>query len=142
MFKISLSFLCNFKPSILVKKKNLKKRIFCKNFIIFLMFLSLNKELNSSIFIKPYRKKKYFSILKAPHRFKKSKHLLCFTRYEVLLSLKFIDFQNTINDFVKIPALFRSLNKIFSKIDSSICTQKTKSFLFKGRFINQFTYSN
>jgi len=106
------------------------------------MFLSFNKEFNSSIFIKPYKKKKYFAILKAPHRFKKSRHLLCFTRYEVLLSLKFIDFQNTINDFLKIPTLFRSLNKIFSKIDSSICTQKTKSFLFKGKFVKQFTYAN
>jgi len=132
--------LCNFKPNFVLKKKVLKKKIFCKNFIIFLMFLSFNKEFNSSIFIKPLKKKKYFAILKAPHRFKKSRHLLCFIRYEVLLSINFNNLPNIFNDFRQVPIFFESLNKIFSKIDSSICTQKTKVFFLKGVFTNQFKY--
>jgi len=120
--KINITFLCNFKPNWTFKKK-FKKKIFCKNFIVFLLFLNFFQQTNASVFIKPL-KKKTLSILKAPHRFKLFRHLVFFSRYEVVFSLKYKKqcFEgSTLGQFICFIAGIRSL---FRKIDSSICYQK------------------
>ena len=123
MHKIRIHFICNFKPNIKTNKKKIKKKIFCKNFILFLMFLNYSKKMNSSVFIKPLKKER-FICLKAPHRFKLSKHTFVFLRYNIIFSLNFKDrdtfhFQN----FNILVIFLKSLKKIFFRIDSSICTQ-------------------
>ena len=118
-----------------------KKKIFCKNFLIFLMFMSHSNLFESNVFVKPLRKIKNFSILKAPHRFKTSQHILCFSRYEVVTSIKV--YENKSYNMLElthgqVPNFIKLINKIFIKIDSSICSQKTRTFFFKKPFFNYF----
>ena len=119
---VCLNFICNFKPNWDLKKKNIKKKIFCKNFIVFMMFLKFYKNVNNTIFIKP-KKRKNFSIPKAPHRYKLSKHLLYFQRYEILITIKI---NNSLYDYNldKLIYLFKNLFFFFRKIDSTLCYQK------------------
>lgn len=129
--KVNLVFLCNFKPGFIKQQKtNLKKKIFCKNFIIFLMFLNFFKTLRSTLFIKPL-KKKTLAVLKAPHRFKSSRHLLTFSRYYITASLK-ISKSTYSFKYEEILSFFNTLFCTFKKIDSSICFQKfiKLSFIF------------
>ena len=87
MIKIKLNYISNFNPNI-SNNKILKKKIFCKNFIIFLLFLNFFKNNKISIFFKPTFKKS-FDILKAPYRFKMSKNQLYFSRFNILVCFSF-----------------------------------------------------
>lgn len=150
MFKVSIHFLCNFKPNIKISKKSLKKKIFCKNFILFLMFINFSKVLNTSIFIKPLKKKRLI-FLKAPHRNKTSMHTFCFSPYSIILSVnptkkdKFFKKgyeHNYFKNFGQIITFINSLKKIFIKIDSSICSQKTISLELNSFFNKEFFFIN
>lgn len=95
----------------------------------------------SNVFVKPLRKIKNFSILKAPHRFKTSQHILCFSRYEVVASIKVYKnktYSSLELSYYQIPNFIKVINKIFIKIDSSICSQKTRTFFFKKPFCDYF----
>ena len=142
MIKISLFFLCNFKPFFVNKKfKNIKKKIFCKNFIIFLTFISLDNKLKANVFVKPLKKTKAFNILKAPHRFKKSQHSFVFSRYEIVHSFNLITDKNMFTDIKKTLFFLKTINLIFLNIDTSICTQNSRTFNITGYFLNEFTFS-
>lgn len=143
LLRVSLSFLCNFKPKFNDKKSKIfKKKIFCKNFIVFLMFLNYSSLFNSNVFVKPLKKIKSFSLLKAPHRFKTSQHILCFSRYEVVASIQQEKCSELIYlNLLNIPQLISHLKSIFLKIDSSICTQKARVFSVKKPFTNYFLLS-
>ena len=86
------------------------------------MFLKFFKKLNSSVFIKPI-KKKQLAVLKAPHRFKTSRHLVYFARYEILLS---INCGEGIKYFTQAQlfTFLKEISALLRKIDSSICYQK------------------
>ena len=143
MIKISLFFLCNFKPFFVNQKfKNIKKKIFCKNFIIFLTFISLNNKLKSNVFVKPIKKNKAFNILKAPHRFKKSQHSFVFSRYEIVHSFSLSTDNNIFIDIKKTLLFLKTLNLIFSNIDTSICTQKTRTLSLIGNFSNECMFTH
>jgi hypothetical protein len=87
--------------------------------------------------------KKRFILLKAPHRFKLSKHTLVFIRYNIIFSLNFkekkIFFFNNYNFLL---FFIKSLKKIFYKIDSSICTQNCTFFSIKCNLIDDFKIKN
>lgn len=134
--------MCNFKPFFINQKiKNIKKKIFCKNFIIFLTYISLNNALKSNVFVKPIKKNKAFNILKAPHRFKKSQHSLLFSRYEIVHSFNLPTENGVLIDIKKVLFFFKALNVIFLNIDTSICTQKTRILNITGNFPNEFTFT-
>lgn len=117
--------MCNFKPNRSLSTGTLDKKIFCKNFIIFLMFLKFFKSINTSIFIKK-KTKKTFMVLKAPHKDKLSKHLLKFQRYELLVSLRLPQSQeNYYLSFFRSKKLLSNILYTFRRIDSSIATLKT-----------------
>ena len=142
MHKVRVYFICNFKPNIRSNKKKMKKKIFCKNFILFLMFLNYSKKMNSSVFVKPLKKER-FILLKAPHRFKLSKHTFVFSRYNIIFSLNFNEkkiffFKN----YTILLFFLKSLKKIFYKIDSSICTQNCTFFSIKCSLKNEFKIKN
>jgi len=111
------------------------------------MFINFNKIIFSSVFVKPKRKKRIV-IPKAPHRFKLSKHTLCFSSYEILLVLNF----NSINvldvGFFKLSflenliILIKTITLILKKVDSSICTQKYISIFSNNFFLDEFFYKN
>ena len=142
MNKIRIYFVCNFKPNIKTNEKKMKKKIFCKNFILFLMFLNYSKIMNSSVFIKPLKKER-FILLKAPHRFKLSKHTLVFIRYNIIFSLNFKEKKIfSFNKYSFLLFFIKSLKKIFFKIDSSICTQTCTFFSIKCNLIDDFKIIN
>jgi hypothetical protein len=86
------------------------------------MFLKFFKKFNSSVFIKPI-KKKQLAVLKAPHRDKTSRHLVYFARYEILLS---INCDEGIKYFTQAQlfTFLKEISALLRKIDSSICYQK------------------
>lgn len=138
MHKVRIHFICNFKPNIRANKKKIKKKIFCKNFILFLMFLNYSKKMDSSVFIKPLKKER-FIVLKAPHRFKLSKHTFFFLRYNIIFILNFKErgvfiFKN----YSTLIFFLKSLKKIFNRIDSSICTQNCTFISIKCRLVSDF----
>ena len=87
MIKLKLNFISNYNPNNpnnVDNKLILSKKILCKNFIIFILFLNFFKFSQLSVFIKPSIKKK-FMILNAPYRYKLSKSQFYFSRFNILL---------------------------------------------------------
>jgi len=91
----------NFKINTLVKFNlinNLKikytNKIICRNFFLFLFLLNFFKKNKNCFFIKPF-KKKTLTILRAPYRYKLSKHQLIINRYLIFLK-NVIFFENKI----------------------------------------------
>ncbi len=138
MNNIAITFLCNFRPNWTFKKR-FNKKIFAKNFIVFLLFLKFFKKHKSSVFIKPF-KKKVLAVLKAPHGFKTSRHLINFSRYEISLLLKF---NKTIykENLLNCTSFFNNLFKIVRRIDSSLCSQKSIKISFNFNF-KDLTFSS
>ena len=86
------------------------------------------------MFIKPF-KKKVLAVLKAPHGFKTSRHLINFSRYEISLFLKFnIKIYN--ENITGCIFFFKNLFKIVRRIDSSLCNQKSIKISFNFNFKN------
>ena len=85
---------------------------------------------------------------KAPHRFKLSKHTLCFSPYEILLVLNFNSVSSVGNKFLELSflenfvTLIKTIITILKKIDSSICTQKYISIFSNNLFLDEFFYKN
>jgi len=133
--RVNLVFLCNFKPKRTLLKNTFKKRIFCKNFIIFIMFLKFFKILNSTVFIKPL-KKKSLAVLKAPHRFKTSRHLIVFSRYSIVSTFNISSMRYYLR-LSHIIIFFKNILLTLRKIDSSLCYQKVirASFIFSYKKI-------
>jgi len=98
------------------------------------MFLNFFKTLHNAVFVKPL-KKKTLAVLKAPHRFKSSRHLLTFSRYYITTSLK-ISKSTYYFKYEEILYFFDYLFDTFKKIDSSICFQKFIKLSFKFSFLS------
>ena len=99
------------------------------------MFLKCFKILNSTVFIKPF-KKKALAVLKAPHRFKTSRHLIVLSRYSVISTLN-VSTKRYQLPLKSIIYFFKRLLITLRKIDSSLCYQKVikTSFLFSYKKI-------
>jgi hypothetical protein len=89
----SISYITNFKPSIINEFNNLKlfkfknkNRIICRNFFLFLLLLKYLKKknhFNNTLFIKPFKKKLY-TILRAPYRHKLTRHQFSIDRFKIV----------------------------------------------------------
>ena len=116
------------------------KKILCKNFIIFILFLNFFKFSQLSIFIKPNFKKK-FMILNAPYRYKLSKSEFYFSRYNILLILK-IKLNINIKSTKMIIIFLKNLFLFFQKFDINLCHQDFFKIFFKLTFKDNFLLSN
>jgi hypothetical protein len=121
--------------------KNLtSKKILCKNFIIFILFLNFFKFSQLSVFIKPNFKKK-FMILNAPYRYKLSKSTFYFSRYNILLVIK-INYNLNVNSINSLLILYKNLFLFFQKFNINLCHQDYLKIFFKTTFKNNFLISN
>ena len=126
--------------SINFNKNILNKKIFCKNFILFILFLNFFKFSNTSVFVKPTFKKK-FTILNAPYRYKLSKSDFYFSRYNILL---IINIQTNIN-YCTINLLILIFKKLFlflKKFDVNLCHQNYFKIFFSSHLNSNFLIEN
>lgn len=141
MIKFKLNFVSNYNPYNTNNNKTiLSKKILCKNFIIFILFLNFFKFSNLSVFIKPNFKKK-FMILNAPYRYKLSKSEFYFSRYNILLIIK-INLNLNINSSNMIIIFLKNLFLFFQKFDINLCHQDFFKIFFKITFKNNFLLLN
>lgn len=142
MIKFKLNFVSNYNPynPNNNSKTILSKKILCKNFIIFILFLNFFKFSNLSVFIKPNFKKK-FMILNAPYRYKLSKSEFYFSRYNILLIIK-INLNLNINSSNMIIIFLKNLFLFFQKFDINLCHQDFFKIFFKITFKNNFLLLN
>lgn len=147
-FKISLSYTTNFKPSDFLYFNDFKmfkhnnEKIVSRNFFLFLILLKYSNKnsiynFKSSIFVKP-NFKKFITLLRAPYRYKLSRHQFMFSRYYVLFSIK-VDFENlyfnSLNDLI----VFIKLSKNFYFwFESNIVSQHQSKLFIKFFFNNLF----
>lgn len=120
-FKISISYTTNFKPSDFLQFNDFKlfkhnsEKIVSRNFFLFLILLKYSNNsiysFKSSIFVKP-NFKKFITLLRAPYRYKLSRHQFTFSRYYVLFSIK-VDFENLYFSNIRDVIFFIKLSKNF-----------------------------
>ena len=94
-FNISISYITNFKPAdflffndVKIFKKN-KTKIISRNFFLFLLLLKYSNNsqaINISIFVKPSYNK-FITLLRAPYRYKLSRHQFLVSRYSILMNI-------------------------------------------------------
>ena len=143
MIKLKLNFISNYNPNNpnnVDNKLILSKKILCKNFIIFILFLNFFKFSQLSVFIKPSIKKK-FMILNAPYRSKLSKSQFYFSRFNILLVINLkLDIAITAANMMII--FLKNLFLLFQKFDINLCHQDYFKIFFKLTFRNNFLISN
>lgn len=147
-FKISLSYNTNFKPSDFLyfndfkMFKNNNEKIISRNFFLFLILLKYTNKntpyvFNSSIFVKP-NYKKFITLLRAPYRYKLSRHQFMFSRYYVIFSIS-IDFENLYFSNIKDIVFFIKLSKNFYFwFESNVVSQHQSKIFFNFFFNNLF----
>lgn len=143
MIKLKINFISNYNPynsSDINKKDVLTKKILCKNFIVFILFLNFLQSSKLSIFIKPKYKRR-LTILNAPYRYKLSKSQFFFSRFNILLNFNFkILFE--INSQNSIILLYKNLFFFFRKFNINLCHQDYLKIFFKFNFKKNFTITN
>lgn len=95
-FFVSLNYITNYNPLFFknYKKFNFlnKNKIFCRNFFLFLFLLKYINNVynfnNIKLFIKPF-KKKLNTILRAPYRYKLTRHQISLFRYNINIKIYF-----------------------------------------------------
>ena len=144
MIKFKLNFISNYNPYNTNNTNNnkivLSKKILCKNFIIFILFLNFFKFSNLSVFIKPNLKKK-FMILNAPYRYKLSKSEFYFSRFNILLIIK-IKININVQSTNMIIIFLKNLFIFLKKFDINLCHQDFFKLFVKLTFRNNFLISN
>lgn len=154
--KISLSYTTNFKPSdflnfnslILFKPSVVKKnnKIISRNFFLFFLLLKyINiknlSNINTSVFVKPFFKK-LFVVLRAPYRYKLSRHQFVLSRYFIVCTINLKSktaVLNNYNNFVE----FINFSKKFSVwFESNLVYQHRFKFVFKCTSKNNFLLDN
>ena len=141
MIKLKLNFVSNYNPHNPGHDKNIvSKKILCKNFIIFILFLNFFKFSRLSTFIKPNFRKK-FMILNAPYRYKLSKSEFYFSRFNILLVIK-INFTVHVHSMKSIFEFYKNLFLFLSRFDINLCHQDYLKIFFKTTFKNNFEINN
>lgn len=148
MIKLKFNFISNYNPYNssnpnlidFYKKNILSKKILCKNFIVFILFLNFFKFSKLSIFVKPKYKTK-FTILNAPYRYKLSKSQFFFSRFNILLNF---DIKNNIkiNSVNNLILLFKNLFFFFKKFNINLCHLDYLKIFFKFNLKQNFLLSN
>nr|YP_010632226.1 ymf59 [Cryptocaryon irritans]WBP62342.1 ymf59 [Cryptocaryon irritans] len=134
--KIVLNYVTNFKPKNLIDVKNKdfnKQIIFCKRFLVFILFFNVLLKSSKNmfnlvkIFIKPRYSNNIWNVLKAPYKNKLSRHQLTLSRYYIICSFLFkplffdtLSFSNP-KQLLKLTTFFF---KFFSLFETNICHQK------------------
>jgi hypothetical protein len=130
--KLSFHYVTNFQPNsnietiTKVNNKGVVKnnKIFCKNFIIFIILIRrLFKKKTPTVFIKPTYKNTY-NILRAPYKNKISKHQICLSRFFIVVSFK-LKFSNKLNlsNLASVFFLVKFLKKFYSFFETNISYQ-------------------
>ena len=111
-------------------KKNLKKKIFIKNTLIFLMFVKIFFKNCSVSFFFTKNRSIYTNILKAPSRHKKFFHQVVYEFFTTKVNFFFKSF------FLKYVLLsiptFNIINNVFYKIGSNTLTRVKFTAIFKS----------
>lgn len=148
--KISISYTTNFKPSDFLYYNNFKlfkkpnnSKIISRNFFLFLILLkhvnnnSYFKQANTSILVKP-NYKKFITLLRAPYRYKLSRHQFMVSRYYVLLSISIntnnLDFLSTNNLIIFI----NFIKKFYIWFESNVVSQHQVKIIFNFNIKNLF----
>lgn len=157
---VKTNLITNFKPNTLIFFKQLEffkneenlnnkykntNRIYCKNFLLFILLLKYNNNFiyeNSSIHIKKF-KKKVFTILKSPYRHKLARHQISINRYEICSSICIplnsqIVFFNW-DKFFKFFNYIKTFNNIF---ESNIIYINSIKIKFYFKYKNNFCFKN
>jgi hypothetical protein len=143
--KITISFVCNFKPLIgditdlelnIFKPIKNNKQVVCRNFFLFFLFLKnvSGKNNNISIYIKP-RKQGFSTILRAPYRYKLGRYQVGYSRYYTLISLNLKVSTKLKKNFYEITDFLKISKLYYSSLDSNLLNQ----FKIKMEFYNVFT---
>lgn len=137
-----MHFTSNFAPNINKAKINNKKKIFLKNFFIFVLLLKNSNNIkNVSIFIKP-KQRRSLVMLRAPYRYKLARLHLTVNRYNIAVHLKIkISESFNFNSILQNHNNFTNLGKSFESI---FIHQKKYTFSFKivdktNYLLNSFT---
>ena len=133
--KIKLHYISNFNFNN-TKNNNVNKKIFCKNFIVFLMFLNFINNTNLSILFKPKFRKR-FDILKAPYRFKMSKNQLYFSRFGITVSFYFYSSIKVI-DHKNLIYFYKTMIKFFKNFEVNLCLQNSIKIFLSFKYTNNF----
>lgn len=145
--RISLQYVTNFQPNSNIEKiakvtnKGVFKnnKIFCKNFIIFIILIKqLFGKKTPTIFIKPSYKNTY-NILRAPYKNKISKHQICLSRFFIVVSFK-VRFNMFINidNLNYLFGVINFLKNFYSFFETNIIYQHKSILIFFFSFRDFF----
>ena len=133
---INLKYLLNFRPKLdsltnLIVENN---KIYCKNLLIFLIFLEFFLKKNKyflNVTLSTLQKKyKLNSFLRAPNKHKKAQISLCANRYYLFLKFNFL-FLLPNGAVHRLPIFFYNLLESMNFFESTLVLMKTKKITFK-----------
>ena len=133
--EINLKYLLNFKPKLsnLTNLSNINNKIYCKNLLVFLIFLEFFLKKNKyflNINLRVYKKKrKLNSFLRAHNKHKKAQISLCVERYYLLLKFNFSFFLLS-NMVYNLPIFIFNLLDSINFFESTLVLMKTKKIIF------------
>lgn len=143
--KMSISYITNFQPLLLNNFSNInlftnrnKTKLISKNFILFLLLLKSHKKgLDIKFFIKP-KYKKFITLLRAPYRYKLSRHQFLIKRYYITMSLKIKSKKINLTHYKDVLFLIQFFKKFYVWFESNIVFQHQVKLFFKFNFKNNF----
>jgi hypothetical protein len=100
------------------------------------MFLNFVNNNNVTVLFKPKFKKK-FDILKAPYRFKMSKHQLFFSRFNILITFFFKSNLNITNN-KNLIFFYKSVAKFFNNFEVNLCLQHSLKIFLNFKYSSNF----
>jgi len=144
---LSLHYVTNFQPNCTPSflknsqteiKRNLNSKVFCKNFLIFLIIIrNVLGGNNPKFFIKP-NYSNTINILRAPYKNKISKHQVCLSRYFIVVKFKLsCDNFFCFNNLNSLVFFINQLKEFYSFFETNICFQH-RSVLFFNFFYQDF----
>lgn len=146
LLRISLHYVTNFQPNSNIEtlskvtNKGVFKnnKIFCKNFIIFIILIKqLFKKTSPVVFIKPKYSNTY-NILRAPYKNKISKHQICLSRYFIVVSFKLkFNHHFLVDNLNSLFFFFNFLKRFYSFFETNISYQH-KSIIYFYFYFNRF----
>jgi hypothetical protein len=135
--EINLRYLLNFKPklgNISNLAVNSNNKIYCKNLLIFIIFLEFFLKKNKyflNVNLKTFkRKKKLNSFLRAPNKHKKAQISLCTERYYLLVKFNFTFFCND-KMILNLPIFIFYLIDSINFFESTLMLMKTKKIYYQ-----------
>ena len=143
MIKLKLNLISNYNPcsrNNINGVNTISKKIFCKNFILFLLFINFLQFYKLSIFIKP-KFKRNFTLLNAPYRYKLSKSQFFFSRFHILINFNFV-INTTVQSLNNIILLYKNLFFFLKKFNINLCHQDYLKIFFKFNFKKNFLIKN